>query len=479
MNIRMICHTLGNILRVEAALMMLPTLVGIIYGDDVTAFYATIGILLVVGSAMSFRAPKNKNIYAKEGLLTVALCWVLMSAFGALPFFLSGAIPSYMDAFFETVSGFTTTGSTILVDIEALPMGMLFWRSFTHWIGGMGVLVFVLAIIPMAEGRNMHLMRAEVPGPTVGKLVPKMKSTAKILYGLYLGLTIIEVGFLMAGGMPFIEALLAAFSTAGTGGFCIKNASIAYYNSAYIDAVITVFMILFGINFNLYYLILIKRFKQAFKSEELRWYLGIILTATVLITLNIMHQYSGFMEAGRYASFQVGSIITTTGFITADYGQWPMFSQCILLLLMVFGACAGSTGGGIKTARLIILVKSMARGIKQMTHPRTVSVVTLDGKTVDDETMRGVNYFFTTYIALFALGVLLVSLDGMAFGDTFGSVLTCINNVGPGMGSVGAVGNFAHLSVLSKGVLTFMMLVGRLEIFPMLMLVLPSMWRKQ
>lgn len=479
MNIRMIRHILGNILRVEAVLLVLPAFVGALYGEDISAFAITMGILLVVGTAMSFRAPRNSAIYARDGVMVVALAWVLLSAFGALPFFISGAIPHYVDAFFETVSGLTTTGSTILVDIEAMPMGMLFWRSFTHWVGGMGVLVFVLAIIPLAEGRAMHLMRAEVPGPTVGKLVPRMRSTAKILYGLYLALTAAEVVFLVLGGMPFLDAVLASFSTAGTGGFCIKNASIAFYNSAYIDGVITVFMILFGINFNLYYLILIKDFKQALKSEELRWYLGIIVAAVAAITINILGLYGNVVSALRYSSFQVGSIITTTGFITADYGQWPMFSQAVLCLLMVCGACAGSTGGGIKTARLVILAKSMGREIKQLVHPRSVGVVTLDGKPVDGDTLRGVNTFFATYIAILCLGTLVVSLDGLPFGDTFSSVLTCINNVGPGLGVVGAVGNFSTLSYLSKGVLSFVMLAGRLEIFPMLMLLVPSMWSRK
>ncbi len=405
------------------------------------------------------------TIYAKEGLIIVATAWIFWSLAGALPFVLSKSIPSYVDAFFETVSGFTTTGSTILTEIEGLPKGILFWRSLTHWVGGMGVLVFVMVLTSLDEKNSMHLMRAEVPGPEADKLVPKARGTARILYGMYFALTAIEVVFLLAGGMNLFDAVTHAFSTAGTGGFSSYNASVAHFNSAYIDGVITVFMILFGINFNLYFFLLLKEFKSVFKNEELRAYLGIIAGATVVITCNIAGGYHSLLKAFRYAAFQVASVITTTGFVTADFNKWPELSKCVLLLVMVIGASAGSTGGGIKVSRLLILVKSIRRELKTMIHPKAVNIVKINGKKVKEETMRGVYVYFIAYILILIVSVLLISINNFDFTTSFTGVLTTLNNVGPGLNLVGPVENFAKFSDFSKIVFCVDMLIGRLEIF--------------
>lgn len=478
MNKKMIAYVLGHIMRVEAALMILPLIVSLYYKEKSGyAFVATILILLALGFAISFKKPKNTVIYAKEGFVIVALSWIILSAFGGLPFFISGEVPNYVDCFFETVSGFTTTGSSILKEVELLSNSMLFWRSFTHWVGGMGVLVFVLAIIPLAEGRSMHLMRAEVPGPTVGKLVPKIRNTSMILYGIYLAMTIIQVILLVVGGMPFFDSLLHTFGTAGTGGFGIKNNSVAFYNSAYIDGVITVFMILFGINFNLYYFIIIGQIRQALKSEELRVYLGVIAISIISITINIVPYYKNALEAFRYASFQVASIITTTGYSTANFDLWPGFSKTILLTLMFTGACAGSTAGGIKIARLVVMYKSAIHHIKSMVHPRYVNSINFEGKPVDNDTLKGINNYFILYMFILFISLLFVSLDGFDFETTFSAVVTCLNNVGPGFAGVGPLSNFSELSNFSKLVLSFNMLVGRLEIFPIVLLFAPSIWK--
>ncbi|MBQ3517394.1 MAG: TrkH family potassium uptake protein, partial [Lachnospiraceae bacterium] len=386
---------------------------------------------------------------------------------------------SYIDAFFETVSGFTTTGSTILTDIEALPMGLNFWRCFTHWIGGMGVLVFVMVIVSLEDKNSMHLMRAEVPGPETDKLVPKARDTAKILYGMYLALTVLEVVFLLFGGMDFYDSVTHAFSTAGTGGFNNRNNSVAYYDSAYIDGVITVFMILFGINFNMYYLLLLKRVKDVFRNEEVRAYLGIVLGATALITVNILSLYKTPLKAFRYAAFQVSSIITTTGFSTADFNLWPEFSKCILLMLMVVGACAGSTGGGMKVSRILIALKSVKREMKRLLRPKSVNVVKVNGKKIKEETMQGVYVYFIAYVTIFILSVLLVSLNDFDFATTLSGVLATLNNVGPGIAAVGPIENFSAFSDLSKIVFCLDMIIGRLEIFPFLMLFSPNLWRKK
>lgn len=476
----MILFVLGNMLKVEGILMIPSALVSIYYGEECAgAFVITICLLILIGIVATAYAPKNKVIYAREGFIIVALSWIGLSLFGALPFYISREIPAFIDCFFETVSGFTTTGASILTEIEHMPKGLLFWRSFTHWIGGMGVLVFMLAIIPLAGDRSMHLMRAEVPGPNVGKLTPKLKSTALILYSIYVSLTIIEIVLLLLGGMPLYDSLIHAFGTAGTGGFSSKNLSVAAYDSAYIDWVIAIFMLLFGVNFNVYYLLLIRNFSQALMSEELRVYLGIVITSMVVIAINIMHLFGSFWEAFRFSAFQVASIITTTGYATANFDLWPELSRCILVMLMVFGACAGSTGGGVKIARIVIMYKSAKREIAKMLHPRSVVAVKFEDKPLDAQTISGVHVFFSLYVSIVGASVLLVSLDNMDFQTTITAVFACINNIGPGLGMVGPIGNYFEFSILSKLVLSANMLLGRLEIFPILLLAIPAAWRKR
>lgn len=480
MNYRMTCYIIGKMLGVEAAVLLFPALVSVIYREEHAVYFMLVSaVLFAVFLLTGRKRPENTRIYGKEGLVIVGSAWILWSFFGAFPFFLSGSIPSYLDAFFETVSGFTTTGSTILTDIEVLPMGISFWRSLTHWIGGMGVLVFVMMLTSLDEKNSMHLMRAEVPGPEADKLLPKARETARLLYIMYFVLTAAEVIFLLAGGMSFYDSVLHAFSTAGTGGFSNRNASVGFYDSAYIDGVITVFMILFGINFNLYFLILLGDLKSAFKNEEVRAYLGIIGAAIVMITININGMFHAPLKAFRYASFQVSAIITTTGFCTADFNFWPEFSKCILLTLMIIGACAGSTGGGMKVSRILILLKSIKQEIKKMLHPKSVSIVKVNGRKISDETMRGVYIYFISYIFILIGAILLVSLDNFDFTTTFSSVLTTLNNVGPGFELVGPVENFSLFSPLSKLVFCMTMLVGRLEIFPYLLLLSPSLWRRR
>lgn len=480
MNTKIVRYILCRMLGVEAALLLVPVLVAVIYQEKCgIVFLIPIVILCLLFWVAGRKRPEHGQIYGKEGMVIVALAWILWSLFGAMPFTLSGYIPSYVDAFFETVSGFTTTGSSIIPDVEVLPHCLLFWRSFTHWIGGMGVLVFVLVVTSLDRKNSMHLMRAEVPGPEADKLVPKARGTARILYGMYFALTAIEVVFLLAGGMNLFDAVTHAFSTAGTGGFSGYNASVAYFNSAYIDGVITVFMILFGINFNLYFFLLLKEFKSVFKNEELRAYLGIIAGATVVITCNIAGGYHSLLKAFRYAAFQVASVITTTGFVTADFNKWPELSKCVLLLVMVIGASAGSTGGGIKVSRLLILVKSIRRELKTMIHPKAVNIVKVNGKKVKEETMRGVYVYFIAYILILIVSVLLISINNFDFTTSFTGVLTTLNNVGPGLNLVGPVENFAKFSDFSKIVFCVDMLIGRLEIFPFLMLFSPSLWSRK
>lgn len=480
MNYKMIVYNIGKILLVEAVLLVLPAIVSIIYSDGVLASYAvTIAALTVTGILATKKKTENRSIYAKEGYVIVAFTWILMSLFGALPFWLSGGIPNFVDAFFETVSGFTTTGSTILNNIEGLPKSLLFWRSFTHWVGGMGILVFVIAIMPKTENSSMHIMRAEVPGPTVGKLVSKLGASARILYGIYCGMTAIMVVFLLAGGMPLFDSLVNAFATAGTGGFGILNNSIEGYNNLYFEMVIAVFMLLFGINFNLYYLLLIRRFKQALKSEELRCYLGIVTAATIIIAVSLITGNHSAGYAFRHAFFQVASIITTTGFSSTDFGTWPIIAQLTLLFLMFIGACAGSTGGGIKVSRLLILVKSGMRDIKKAINPRSIETVKVDKQTVEEPVVKGISVFFAMYIIVIAVSSMVVSLDGRDLTTTLTSVVACIGNIGPGLGAVGPAGNFADFSVLSKIVLSFDMLAGRLELIPMLMIFTPYAWSRK
>lgn len=476
----MITYNIGRILLVEAILLMLPAAVSIIYSDGVLSSFAiTIAALTVAGLLATRKKPKNKSIYAKDGYVIVAFTWILMSLFGALPFTLSGHIPSFVDAFFETVSGFTTTGSTILSNIEALPKSLLFWRSFTHWIGGMGILVFVIAIMPKTENSSMHVMRAEVPGPTVGKLVSKLGASARILYGIYCAMSAIMTVMLIAGGMPVFDSIVNTFATAGTGGFGILNNSIEGYQSLYAEMVISVFMLLFGINFNLYYLFLIRRFKQALKSEELRWYFGIIAGSVLIIAVSLITSRHTAGESFRHAFFQVSSIITTTGFSSTDFGTWPIIAQVVLVFLMFVGACAGSTGGGIKVSRLVILVKSGMRDIKKAINPRSIETVKVDRQTVEEPVVKSVSVFFATYIIVIAISSLIVSLDGRDLTTTFTAIIACIGNIGPGLGAVSPAGNFAHFSVLSKIVLSFDMLAGRLELIPMLMIFTPYAWSKK
>lgn len=476
----MTAYVLGKMLGVEALVLCIPAAVSLIYGEtsDMAAFGITSAVLCVFFLLFGRKKPENGRIYGKDGLVIVAAAWILWSIFGALPFYLSREIPSYIDALFETVSGFTTTGSTILTDIEALSYGMNFWRCLTHWIGGMGVLVFVMIVTSLDDKGSMHLMRAEVPGPEADKLVPKARETAKLLYAMYLALTVAEIILLLAGGMDLYDSIIHSFSTAGTGGFANHNSSVAYYNSAYIDGVITVFMILFGINFNMYFLLLIRDVKSVWKNEEVRAYLGIIAAATLVITCNVLTIYKEPLKAFRYSVFQVASIITTTGFATADYNLWPELSKCILLLIMVIGACAGSTGGGVKVSRFLILWKSILKQVKGMLHPKSVNVVKVNGKKISNETLQGVYAYFSAYVFVFGISVLLVALDNFDFATTISGVLTTLSNVGPGISRVGPVENFQSFSVLSKMVFSMDMLIGRLEIFPFLMICSPGFWRK-
>lgn len=471
MNYRKIAHYLGIILLTEAGLMLLPVAIGLIYHEKATtSFLITIGILAAVGWLFYNRKPKKNNLYSKEGYIIVAAAWLLMSAFGALPMFISEAIPNYMDAFFETVSGFTTTGSTILTEIESLPRCVLFWRSFTHFIGGMGILVFVLAVMPRSEGSSIHIMRAEVPGPVVGKLVSKVTVTARILYGIYVGMTVLLIILLKIVGFPIFDSMVTAFGTAGTGGFAIMNNSIEGYCNPAAEVIISVFMMLFGLNFNLYYLILIKQWKSALKDEEMRWYLGIIAAATFIITLDLTVMRHPFSESIRYAFFQVTSIISTTGFTSTDYDMWPSITKAVLLVLMYIGGCTGSTGGGLKVQRIAVLLKNSLRSIRKAANPRRVETIKINGRTLDEGIVSGITGHFAMYMMLVAISIVIVALDGYDLTTTISSVSACINNVGPGFALVGPAGNFSDFSYLSKGVLAFNMLAGRLELIPILML---------
>ncbi len=479
MNIKMVTKTVGRLLKAEALLMLLPLFVSIYYKENNLYVYGiVIGLILLVGTIMTIPKPETKVIYAREGFVIVSLSWILMSFFGALPFVISGAIPSFVDALFETVSGFTTTGASILSDIEALPKSILFWRSFTHWIGGMGVIVFVLAILPKREMQSMHILRAEVPGPTVGKLVSKTTVTARILYIIYTVLTIAEIISLLCCKMPLFDSVTTTFATAGTGGFSVKNTSIAAYNNVGAEMVISLFMLLFGINFNLFYLFLIKQFKRVFKSEELWTYLGVIVISILLISYNIYPLVENFGTALRQAGFQVISIITTTGFVTADFAQWPMFSQMILFVLMFIGACAGSTGGGLKVGRIIIMVKAAWRELRRAINPKRVKAIKLDNAVIEKDVVITTSSYFVIYMLIIGFSSLLISVDNFDFTTTITAVVTCINNVGPGFSSVGPIENFADLSDFSKIVLATNMLIGRLEIFPIMILFMRSTWKK-
>ena len=480
MNYNMISYVLGSLLRVEGILMSIPMVLAFVYGETAAqkAFLITVVVCLALGTLIRHKEPENKSIYGREGFVVVALSWIVMSLFGALPFYLSGAINGFINCFFETVSGFTTTGASILTEIEGLPMSILFWRSFTHWIGGMGILVFMLAILPMGDERSMYLMKAEAPGPMVSKLVPKVKSTAKLLYKIYIALTVIEMVLLLLGGMPLFDSVVNSFSTAGTGGFAILNSSIAGYNNAYYEYVITIFMLLFGVNFKLYYLMILRDFKSIWKNEELRYYVVIVVACIVLITGNIYSMYPTFESAFRHAAFQVAAIVTTTGFATANFDLWPEFSKTLIFCLTILGACAGSTGGGIKVSRLIILLKLAYREIRHIVHPRSVNLIKLDGYKVEEDVVRGVTGYIVVYVLLLLGSFILISFDNYDFTTSLTSVVTCLGNVGPGFAMVGPVENFSFFSGFSKLVLCFDMLVGRLEIFPIIMLFAPSIWRK-
>lgn len=478
MNYSMVLYIVGWILNFEAGFMLLPGLVSVIYQEKAgLTFLAAIAIALAFGIPLVIRKPKNKDFYMKEGFVSVALSWIVMSIVGAIPFMLSGAITNPVSAFFETVSGFTTTGASVLSDVESLPRCILFWRSFTHWIGGMGILVFVIAILPLAGGSNMYLMKAESPGPSVKKLVPKVKRTAIMLYMLYVALTLLELVLLLAGRMPLLDALTITFGTAGTGGFGIKNDSMASY-STYLQMVVTVFMILFGVNFNVYYLIYKKRFREILKNSEVFVYLAIIAVSIGLISINISGMYASAGTAVKDAAFQVGSIITTTGYSSADFDLWPAFSKSILVLLMFIGSCAGSTGGGIKVSRVMIMFKTVIKELDYIIHPNNVKKITMDGKQVEHTVLRSINVFVMAYLMVFVASVLLISLDNFDLTTNFTAVAATLNNIGPGLGGVGPMANFGSYSGFSKIVMTFDMIAGRLELFPVLILFSWRTWKK-
>ncbi len=478
MNYKMIVYIIGYVMKIEAAFMIVPIITALIYRESsVWAFVATGVVSFLLGMLLTFKKPRRVHFHLREGYVTVALSWIILSIIGAVPFLLSGFISHPIDALFETVSGFTTTGASILKEVENLDKSVLMWRSFTHWIGGMGVLVFLLAVLKMTGGSHMNLMKAESPGPVVGRLVPTVRDTAKILYGMYFALTIVQLVLLLLGNMPVFDAIATTFGTAGTGGFGIKNDSMGSY-SAYIQAVTTIFMILFGINFNIYYLLLAKKWKQAFFNEEVRWYLIIIATAVIIISIDIRGFFSGAGQAIHHSAFQVASIITTTGFATVDFNLWPEVSRTILVLLMFVGACAGSTGGGMKVSRFIIWVKYMSKEVRRYLHPNQVKKIQMDGKVIEHETVRSVNVYLILYFLIFAASVLIVAFDGKDLITNFTAVATAFNNVGPGLELVGPASNFSELSYLSKSVLIFDMLAGRLELFPLLLLFVRDTWRK-
>lgn len=478
MNSRKVLNILGEIILTEALLMLPSLIVSLIYGDgDAKFFVWTMIPAGLLGAVLSAVQPRDPRLSSRDGYRIVAYGWLLISFIGAVPLYCTGQFPSFWYALFEVVSGFTTTGSSVLAKPELLPHGVLFWRSFTHWIGGMGVLVFLLAVIPLSGGSNMNLMRAESPGPSVGKLVPKVKHTARILYLIYLGMTILQVLFLLAGKLPLFDALTTTFGTAGTGGFAIKNDSMMSY-TAYQQWVYTIFMALFGVNFNAYYLILFGKFKKAFAMEEVRWYFIIIFCSTAFIFFQILDSYSTAFEALTHAAFQVSTIITTTGFATTDFNLWPAASRTVLVLLMFIGACAGSTGGGIKVSRCVVMVKTVVKEMGSYLHPNSVKKIKLDGKPVDHEVLRSINVFFITYMIIFAASVFLVSLEGRDMVTNFTAVSATFNNIGPGLEGVGPTQNFGALSILSKYTLMFDMLAGRLELFPLLLLFHPGVWKE-
>ena len=480
MNYNMIAYLLGNILHIEGILLAVPVLVAFCFQETLsaTAFIASAVFCFIMGAILQSREPEDKRIYGREGFVVAALSWIVMSFFGALPYYLTESIPGFINCYFETVSGFTTTGATTLTEIEHLENAILFWRCFTHWIGGMGILVFMLAVMPLSDDRTMHLMKAEAPGPLVSKLVPRVKSTAKILYIIYVVLTVLEIILLYVGGMSLFDSIIHGISTAGTGGFSNKNASIAAYNSRYFEYVITIFMLLFSVNFNLFYLMVIRDFKNVWRNEELRTFLFIVVVSTALITLNIYNYYPTLEAAFRHAIFQVAAIMSTTGFVTANFDLWPEFSKTILFCLLFLGACGGSTAGGVKISRFIILVKMVLREVKHIVHPRSVNLIKLDGYKIESEVTRNVASFITLYILILLGSFILISLNGFDFATNMTAVTTCLSNVGPGLNMAGPTENLEFFSPFSKLILCLDMLLGRLEIFPIMMLFTPSIWKK-
>lgn len=479
MNIGIVFYFLGWVLGIEGILMILPCVVALVYREP-SGFYF-LGVALFCGISgwlLAHRKLKSTVFYAKEGFVAVSLSWIVLSFFGALPFFLSGEIPLLEDALFEVISGFTTTGASVLPDVEALSRCMLMWRSFTHWIGGMGVLVFILAVLPLAGGYNIHIMRAESPGPSVGKLVPRVRTTAKILYLIYLFITVVQIILLLFTGMPLFDSMAMSFGTAGTGGFGIVNSSCGDY-TALQQWIFTIFMILFGVNFNVYYLFLIRKPKDALRCEEMRGYLGIILVSTLLITWNIRGMFPNILTALRHAAFQVGSIITTTGYSTTDFDLWPGFSKTILVSLMFIGACAGSTGGGIKVSRIAIAVKTVNKELSSLIHPRNVKVLKYEGKPIEHNVLRSINTYLVAYILIFVVSLLLISLDNFDLTTNFTAIAATLNNIGPGLEKVGPTCNFGIFSPFNKYILMFDMLAGRLELFPMLLLFSPRTWMRE
>lgn len=477
MNIKLVLKLVGRVLLMEAAALALPLLVAVLYRESPLPFLLSIALVAAIGFALS-ALPARQQFFAREGFVAVGLIWIFTGLVGSLPFLFSGWFATPMDAIFESCSGFTTTGATILTEIESLPKGILFWRAFTHWLGGMGVLVLATAIVPKLGIRSHYLTQAETPGPVFSKLVPKQSQTSKILYTMYFALTALEVLCLKIAGMPLYDSLIHSFSTAGTGGFSNRNASVGAYGSAAIDIIITIFMLLFSINFTAYFLILTKKWREALASDELRFFLAVVAGATAVLTISNLGVYSGVWESLRYTVFQVASIISTTGFGTADFALWPQFSQMIIVLLMFCGACAGSTGGGMKCSRVLLLLRAVRREVHRITHPRCVEVVKLDGKLVSEATLHSLLVFLGAYVMTIFSAALLISLDGQSFAVSFSAALTCVSNVGPGLEAIGPSGNFAAFSSLSKGVMSLCMIVGRLEIFPILVLLSPSSWHR-
>lgn len=479
MNHKIILYFVGWVMRIEGILLLLPLAISIFYRESEWIYILTIAAAcFIIGAAISWKKPTNTSFYTREGFVAVALGWIILCVLGAMPLYQTGCVESFVDAFFETVSGFTTTGASILPDVENIPKGVLFWRSFSHWVGGMGVLVFVLAFLPLAAGDGIHIMRAESPGPSVGKLVPKVKSTAKILYGIYVGITVIEIIVLCISGLPLFDSTLLTFGCVGTGGFGIKNDSAASYTT-FQQGIITFFMIVCGVNFNVYFLFIGKQFKEAFSSEEVKAYLGILAFAAVTIAINVRNFFPNFFSSLHHSLFQVASCMTTTGFSTVDFDMWPTYSKITLLIVMFVGGCAGSTAGGLKVSRIVIAFKTIRKEMSSLIHPRSVKVLKFEGKVIEHSVLRSVNVYYMTYLLIFAISVLLISIDGKDVVTTITSVIATFNNIGPGLGGCGPATNYSQFGTFAKWVLSFDMLAGRLELFPILLLFTSRTWKNQ